>query len=163
MSKSTLPTPLHRSAAAASIVMVGALAGCSASDAEASGADQGESAPSTASDEVSDAAPAGDGASSGSYADGTYTATGGYISPNGPEEVEVSLSLEGGVVTELDVTSLATNPNSEFYQGEFIGGIADIVLGVPIDELEVDRVAGSSLTSGGFNEAVEIIKGEASG
>ncbi|PFG18695.1 FMN-binding protein [Serinibacter salmoneus] len=162
MAKSTVTSPLHRSAAAASIVMVGALAGCSSGETGAGGTDQGGSAPSAT--ESADAAAQDPGAAGdeATYADGTYTATGGYISPNGPEEVEVTLTLSSGVVAEVDVASLATNPNSEFYQGEFIGGIADVVVGVPIDELEVDRVAGSSLTSGGFNEAVEIIKGEAS-
>ena len=50
---------------------------------------------------------------------------------------------------------------SEQYQGEFIGGIADVVVGEDIDEISVSRVAGSSLTSGGFNEAIEAIKADA--
>ena len=40
-------------------------------------------------------------------------------------------------------------------------GIADEVVGVAIDELNVTRVAGSSLTSGGFNAALEDIKDQA--
>jgi hypothetical protein len=43
----------------------------------------------------------------------------------------------------------------------FIGGIADEVVGKDIDEISVSRVAGSSLTSGGFNDAIEQIKAEA--
>ena len=50
---------------------------------------------------------------------------------------------------------------SEEYQGRFIGGIADVVVGQDIDDIQVSRVAGSSLTSGGFNEAIEAIKSEA--
>ena len=40
-------------------------------------------------------------------------------------------------------------------------GIADEVVGVALDDLNVSRVAGSSLTSGGFNQAVESIKEQA--
>ena len=52
-------------------------------------------------------------------------------------------------------------PESEQYQGQFIGGISDAVVGQDIDDLAVSRVAGSSLTSGGFNQAIEAIKSEA--
>ena len=39
----------------------------------------------------------------------------------------------------------------------------DVVVGQDIDEISVSRVAGSSLTSGGFNRAIEEIKAEAAG
>ncbi len=44
---------------------------------------------------------------------------------------------------------------------QFIAGISDVVVGKKLDELEVDRVAGSSLTSDGFDQAVVKIKDEA--
>jgi hypothetical protein len=50
---------------------------------------------------------------------------------------------------------------SQDYQSQFIGGIADAVVGKDIDQISVSRVAGSSLTSGGFNDAIETIKSEA--
>lgn len=50
---------------------------------------------------------------------------------------------------------------SQQYQGQFIAGIADEVVGVAIDDLQVEKVADSSLTSGGFNAALETIKQEA--
>ena len=103
----------------------------------------------------------GAAASAGTYADGTYEATGNYTSPNGQEEVDVSLTLEGDVITAVTVTPEATNPNSINYQTQFADGIAEVVVGKDIDEIDVSRVAGSSLTSGGFNEAVETIKSEA--
>ena len=52
-------------------------------------------------------------------------------------------------------------PETTKYQGKFIAGIADVVVGKKLDELQVDRVAGSSLTSGGFDQAVVRIKDEA--
>ena len=40
-------------------------------------------------------------------------------------------------------------------------GVQALGVGVAIDDLNVSKVAGSSLTSGGFNDAVEQIKAEA--
>ena len=70
-------------------------------------------------------------------------------------------TLEGDKITALEVVGQGDNPDSKRYQGEFIGGIQSEVVGKDIDELSVDRVAGSSLTSGGFNDAIEQIKAEA--
>ena len=95
-------------------------------------------------------------AGSGSvYKDGTYSADGTYVSPNGTETVGVELTLASGTVTAVKITQHPSNPNTRKFQGEFAGGIAAQVVGKSIDELNVSKVAGSSLTSGGFNQAVE--------
>lgn len=111
------------------------------------------------------AAPAGgdSGAvdTSASYADGTYTAEGSYISPAGEESVAVEITLSGDAVTAVTVTPEAADPQAKSYQELFAGGIAAEVVGKDIDSLNVSRVAGSSLTSGGFNEALSAIKDEA--
>lgn len=151
---------------AASLAAVGALAACGtgdAVDAVETGSTSGSATETpSSSDTASESASASaDGATGGTYADGTYTATGSYVSPGGQESIEVTLTLTSDVVSAVEVVSNADNPNSVRYQGEFISGIEDVVVGVPLDELEVDKVAGSSLTSGGFNQAVETIKGEA--
>lgn len=104
----------------------------------------------------SEAAPA----TGGDYADGTYEATGTYSNPGGTSEVAVELTLEGNAVTDVTVTPMASGTSRQF-QDQFAGGIADEVVGVNIDDLDVGRVAGSSLTSGGFDEAVEQIKADA--
>lgn len=175
--RSTAPVSTGRSTAsrvtltaATSLAVLGTLAACapaadeapeveeSATSAEAEAAEETTAAETTTEAE---ATQDGAGAQEGAYADGTYTATGSYVSPGGQESVEVELTLTGDVVSDVTVTSLAVNPNSERYQGEFVDGIADVVVGVPIDELNVSKVAGSSLTSGGFNDAVEQIKAEA--
>jgi hypothetical protein len=97
----------------------------------------------------------------GPIADGTYTVTGGYQSPNGPETVVVTVSVADGIVTEAVVEPQASNATSSRYQGQFAGGIADEVVGKPLAEVEVTRVAGSSLTGRGFNEALDQIRAEA--
>lgn len=101
-------------------------------------------------------------ASSSKYADGTYTAEGSYSpQPGLIEKVSVTLTLVDDVIEDVEVTGNPQKPESERYQGEFIGGISDEVVGKSIDDISVSRVAGSSLTSGGFNQAVETIKAEA--
>ena len=45
---------------------------------------------------------------------------------------------------------------------EAVGRAPDVVVGKPIDEVRVSRLAGSSGTPDGFNEAIEKIKGQAS-
>ncbi len=97
----------------------------------------------------------------GRYADGDYSATGEYQSPGGRESIEVDVTLESGVVTSATVVGNATAGNPLRYQTEFEEHIADEVVGVDIDQLSVDKVAGSSLTSDGFNDAIEKIKADA--
>ncbi|OOB89264.1 FMN-binding protein [Rathayibacter sp. VKM Ac-2630] len=142
-----------------------ALAACSStatagtdSAEETTGSSSAAAEPTTASTEAATGdVAAGDSA----YADGTYDAEGAYTSPGGNETVGVELTLEGGVVTAVTVTPQSENPTGEQYQERFAGGIAGEVVGVPLDELDVSVVSGSSLTSGGFNDAVETIKADA--
>ena len=143
----------------AGLSLAGTVAGCAPSATESTPAASGGAA------ETSAAAPsAGTSslASSGStYKDGTYSADGNYVSPNGTETVGVELSLADGLVTDVNITQHPSNPNTRKFQGEFAGGIAGQIVGKNIDELNVSKVAGSSLTSGGFNQALEKIKQEA--
>lgn len=112
-----------------------------------------------------DATTSGDtGTSDGTaatYADGTYTAEGSYQTPESVETITVTLTIADSVVTDVEVTGDPQKPESQQYQSQFIGGISDEVVGKSLDEISVSRVAGSSLTSGGFNAAVDEIKAEA--
>lgn len=150
MIRTIAQTSVRKGSALVGVAGLLLLAGCSTtSDAKSpsNGADTG--------------ATSETGADSASYADGTYTADGSYQTPETVEEISVTLTLADGVVTEVEVTGDPQAPESERYQGEFIDGIDDEVVGKAIDELDVSRVAGSSLTSGGFNDAVESIKEQA--
>jgi uncharacterized protein with FMN-binding domain len=98
---------------------------------------------------------------SAEYADGTYEAEGDYVSPAGPSRVTVELTLADDVVTEVTVTPLATDPTSNGFQTQFADGISAAIVGQDIDTLTVSRIGGSSLTSGGFHDALEQIKAEA--
>ncbi len=144
----------------AGLSLAGTVAGCAPSATGTTPA-----APAGSSAESSAAAPSAGASSlatSGStYKDGTYSADGNYVSPNGTETVGVELTLAAGKVTDVNITQHPSNPNTRKFQGEFASGIAAQVVGKNINELNVSKVAGSSLTSGGFNQAVEQIKSEA--
>jgi uncharacterized protein with FMN-binding domain len=144
----------------AGLSLAGTVAGCAPS-----AADSAQGAPAKSAAETTAATPSAAASSlagSGStYKDGTYSADGSYVSPNGSETVGVELTLAGGTVTDVNITQHPSNPNTRKFQGEFAGGIAGQIVGKSIDELNVSKVAGSSLTSGGFNQAVEKIKQEA--
>lgn len=102
-----------------------------------------------------------EGAAASTYKDGTYTVTGDYTVPGGPEKIEVKLTLVGDVITGAEVVSKAERPISKEKQAAFIGGYKDLVVGKNIDEVQLDKVSGSSLTPKGFNDAVKKIKEEA--
>lgn len=97
------------------------------------------------------------------YVDGTYQAEGGYQSPNGPETIALTITLANNAISEVVVTPGASNATSKRYQGQFAEGVAAETVGKSLDELQVSRVSGSSLTSGGFNQALESIKADARG
>jgi uncharacterized protein with FMN-binding domain len=73
----------------------------------------------------------------------------------------VTVTLADDVITDVQVSGNPTNSESKQYQSQFIGGISSEVVGKKIEDISVSRVAGSSLTSGGFNKAIEEIKTEA--
>jgi hypothetical protein len=112
--------------------------------------------PSTSSNETPST-----GSTSGTYKDGTYSATGKYISPGGDESIDVTLAVASGKVTSANATTHAATSTSSQYQSEFTGSFKDLVVGKSIDEIKLSRVAGSSLTSNGFNDALEQIKDKA--
>lgn len=136
------------------------LAACG-DDSAADDAPGTSSTPSVTTEETSAAPTAG--AATGAFTAGEYEATGTYTSPDGRTqsiEVEVELAADG-TITDLDADGQAESGNSEQFQGKFESGIDQQVVGRKITELDVDKVSGSSLTSGGFNDAIEQIIGQA--
>lgn len=99
--------------------------------------------------------------STSSYTDGTYSATGEYSTPGGTESVSVTATLSGGKIASVKTTGSASGGNSAQYQEAFLSAYESQVVGKSIDEVSLSRVAGSSLTSSGFNAALEEIKKDA--
>jgi uncharacterized protein with FMN-binding domain len=156
-----VPRSLRIGAATVGIAGALALAGCASATTSGSGGDG------SAEDAVATATPAAGSSSdstssSGStYKDGTYTAEGTYQTPESVETISVTVTLKDDVVTAVKVNGEPTRSESRQYQSQFIGGISSAVVGKDIDGLSVSRIAGSSLTSEGFNAAIDEIKSEA--
>jgi uncharacterized protein with FMN-binding domain len=131
----------------AGISVVGALAGCSASAAASTGASGSGGGTTTASNAA--------------YKDGTYTEPGTYISPGGTEHISVTLTLAKNIITAMKVITVKADPTATGYEGMFEGGIAAKTVGKNINTLNIGVVAGSSLTSMGFNMALTAIKADA--
>lgn len=159
--------PAHKkmlsAAAAASVLLITAACG-SSDDGDTTEPTATTAAPSTeptADAETPDAETPDAGNAEAGYADGDYLAEGTYTNPGGQSTVEVALTITDGTISDVTVTPQAKDATSKQYQTKFAGGIADEVVGKSLDDLDVSKVAGSSLTSEGFNEAIESIKGEA--
>ncbi len=139
-------------AAAAATSALSILAACGSS-AQTAAEDPAQSV------ETSVAAPAD---SSGDFTAGDFEAEGVYQSPAGVQRVAVSLTLSAdGTITDLDVDGLASSGESSQFQKLFESGINAEVVGKSITDLDVSEVSGSSLTSGGFNAAIDDIISQA--
>jgi hypothetical protein len=97
----------------------------------------------------------------GKYEDGIYEVTGQYVSPGGDEEIGVSVTLVNDVITDVEVEPRATRPISVNMQTIFNENYEQFVMGKNIDEVQLDKVSGSSLTPKGFNDAIEKVKSQA--
>lgn len=99
--------------------------------------------------------------SSSVYKDGTYTATGSYMSPGGYEQLGVSITLQNDIITSASVTNMAGDGRSQRYQNMFISSYQQYVVGKNIANVYLTKVSGSSLTPSGFNDALNQIKSQA--
>ena len=99
--------------------------------------------------------------SNASYKDGTYTAEGDYTSPGGPEQINVTLTLQNNIVTDATVVPEAQRSMSVHFQGLFTANFKPLVIGQNLNAVHLDAVSGSSLTPKGFNDAIAKIKVQA--
>ena len=92
------------------------------------------------------------------YTDGEYTVEGQY----GSKSVIVKLNLDDDKIKDVKVMPNTTIKMSLGLQKRFAEAVPEVVVGRPIDEIHLDKLAGSSKTTQGFNDALEKIKQEAS-
>lgn len=95
------------------------------------------------------------------YKDGTYDADGTYTSPGGRESILLAVTIKNNKIESVDFTGQARGGESKQYQTIFADNFESMVIGKNINEVKLDKVSGSSLTSIGFNNALEKIKSEA--
>ena len=93
------------------------------------------------------------------YKNGTYTQSVTYNTPAGPESIDLTITVEGDIVTGASIVDHSTDRESQEYVERFVKGLDALSNGVALAELDsVSVVNGSSLTTGGFNEALAAIK-----
>jgi uncharacterized protein with FMN-binding domain len=95
----------------------------------------------------------------GGYRDGTYTADGWYGGQ--PSRIGVSLTIADDTITRVTITTPATDETSLDYQRRFADAAPEAVIGKPLADVQVDRLAGASGCSDGFNKALALIRQEA--
>lgn len=95
------------------------------------------------------------------YKDGSYDAHGEYLTPGGSESIDLKVTLKDNVITGARVIQNAISAEAHEYQGKFASGYTSQVVGKKVDDVSLSRVAGSSLTPIGFNNALDDIKNDA--
>ncbi len=93
------------------------------------------------------------------YTDGVYTATGQYGGQ--PSFITVTVTLKDGLIAAVQVRPHATVPRSLELQRAFAAAVPTVVIGKPIDQVRVGKLAGSSGTPRGFNDAIRKIRQQA--
>ncbi len=83
-----------------------------------------------------------------------------YQSPGGEEKVGFKLVVDAqGVITDAQTEVLGKNPTTVMRQTSFAKSFPEAVKGKKLSELtNIDRVGGSSLTTGAFNKALDKLK-----
>lgn len=96
------------------------------------------------------------------FKDGQYSATASYNSPGGSQQIGVTVTLTADKVTAAAL-DLKAEGIAKTYQALFRSGYLPQVVGKDISTISLGAVAGSSLTGGGFNTALEQIEAQARG
>jgi hypothetical protein len=90
----------------------------------------------------------------------TYTAAASYFTPNRTEhEMMITLELAGKTVVDANIDydgAIAQTPNHINFNNAYISQ----VIGQNINDIQLSRVGGASLSSNTFNEAVADIKAQ---
>ncbi|WP_091487918.1 hypothetical protein [Microbacterium pygmaeum] len=91
-----------------------------------------------------------------SYVDGIYEARGWYGGL--PSHQDVTLRIEGDVVKDVEITTPAEDETSLGHQQRFAEALPAAIVGLPLDEVNIDRLAGASGCSEGFMNALQEIR-----
>lgn len=95
------------------------------------------------------------------YTNGTYTASASYPVRGSYESIEVTLTIQKGIISSASISQSGSDPESRRYQNSFTSAYKQYVIGKSINSLNLSRVSGASLTTSGFNDAVDQIKSKA--
>ena len=97
------------------------------------------------------------------YRDGSYSAVGRYATPGGDESIGVTVQIVHQRITAVAVAVEAKSPTARQFQEQFSTRILPAIVSKDLASVGVSRVAGASLTSLGFNNALQKIRTNADG
>jgi len=104
----------------------------------------------------------GSTSTTGSYKDGTYTATGYYMVPHGDtNSVKTTLKVSGGKITSVSTMNNTQDSESEMYISSFKQYVESEVVGQSLNGYYGSRIGGASLTTDGFNQTLDTIRRDA--
>jgi hypothetical protein len=85
-----------------------------------------------------------------------------YQSPAGPEKVAFTITVDQkGIITNAQTQILGVAPISKQRQESFAQELPKVIVGKKLSDLSnIDRVGGSSLTTGAFNAALTKLKAQ---
>jgi len=88
--------------------------------------------------------------------------SGDYRSPSGSILTQVTIEVdENNIIQNVEVSSPTNDRTSQNYIEKYNEGIKEELIGVSLNEAQSpEKVNGSSLTSKGFNEALDAIKSQ---
>lgn len=98
---------------------------------------------------------------SGGYKDGSYSAASDYFVPHSSENIQVTLTLQNGEVTNASIQNSESDPTSAAFQEDFAAEYKHYVVGKKISGLQLSTIAGASDTTQAFNDAVNQIASKA--
>lgn len=95
------------------------------------------------------------------YKNGDYSTTENYDAPDGNQSIKVKTSLKDDIIADASIEPQATEKASKTIQENFAEKFKQYVVGKNIYELTLDKVAGASLTTNAFNQALKNIRSQA--
>ena len=96
------------------------------------------------------------------YKDGQYTSSISYTVPgNNTGEINVQLTLANDIITQVSISQTSHGSYSDQYQSSFASSYQSYVVGKNIDTISMSRIGSASLTTGGFQQALSVIRNDA--
>lgn len=93
--------------------------------------------------------------------DGTYAATGSYGTPGGVNSIDLSVTIKDGVVTSASASTTPPDRESKEYDQRFLSAYKSYIIGKNVNQISLSRVSGASLTTEGFDSAIQKIANQA--
>lgn len=100
-------------------------------------------------------------ASTSAYKDGSYAFTSQYFVPHGSEAIQVDVTLQSGVISDVSVQNSENDFDSARYQEDFASVYKSYVVGKKLSGLQLSIIAGASDTTQAFINALSHIAAQA--